>query len=1021
MSARSDRHRPLLAGVQIQGGVRGERGIIYPSGIGTLTGLAEHEDGHLMLVTNAHVVSSLGETKNPVGTEVIYQDTTLTHVSEANRVSEGELAYVELADGLRQENIADVAASRLASGVLADFAMHNAGAHGNRRIIAGTAEPSVGTSLTMLGSVTGERTVEVTHTNLSTPVEGKGFVGIAAVNCGDAEVGDGDSGAPILLRVRDGVYRMVGIAFTRRKITWEEGDPYWQVLMFPARAAERALNITFGSQLRDLTLSAQSGFDASRYNPRKALADFSGNALPLESIVAHGAASNWLGNAIPNVTGSVIHRWWDVSFTPKVGATPAFASVSVRGGSDARSGFTAGSEWGFIVSVKRTTDSAWRQVLAGSDTLAAATYTSGTKAIAVANFKVTLADDEAEKYAEYFESFRKGDFEVHVEAAPRNRVPVAKAKVLSPAAVNVGDEVTLDATDSTDPDEDALTYAWEHVPEAGSDENRIPITNADEKRATFTAPSKPTTLAFTLTVQDPKGAVSKDTVDVPVYATGVDSLGTLPEGDTTRGGSWSSDIASVHRSGRYARYYVFRLDRRGKVRLSLKSTIDPYMFLLAGAGKNGRLLELNDDYDYPYNVNSHITRTLDAGDYTIEATTYWGGRTGDFELSARLMSNDATLSGLDLSTGELSPAFAAGEASYTASVEHAQNTITVTPTANHGSATITVKGVVTVSGTASAALPLVVGANTINVAITAEDGTQRTYSITVTRAVAPPPETWGEWSAWTETSETRGQCDAWEIKETRTRTSSRDNTQTQERWVTWEGPAETWGEWSPWSNTGRERGRYREREIERQRSRTSNRCRTQTETAWVSDPVAPPPPPPPPPPETWGEWSAWSDTGNTRGTDEYSEKEQSRSRTSSRGRTQTQTRWVPHSLHQAIRGASALQPAQLQRAHVARLKVGDAHRVVVGVGDVQLARRTRSRPHGSKNVASSPRAIRPCGRRSPDAEHRAAYSHGWRGPARLILLLYAVGNPQRAFVQRPGRWGAEGGRRPCPRRPRLRT
>ena len=48
----------------------------------------------------------------------------------------------------------------------------------------------------------------------------------------------------------------------------------------------------------------------------------------------------------------------------------------------------------------------------------------------------------------------------------------------------------------------------------------------------------------------------------------------------------------------------------------------------------------------------------------------------------------------------------------------------------------------------------------------------------------------------------------------------------------------------------------------------------------------------PEPPETWGSWSAWSDTGNTRGTDEYGEKEQSRTRTSSRGRTQTQTRWV---------------------------------------------------------------------------------------------------------------------------------
>ena len=133
---------------------------------------------------------------------------------------------------------------------------------------------------------------------------------------------------------------------------------------------------------------------------------------------------------------------------------------------------------------------------------------------------------------------------------------------------------------------------------------------------------------------------------------------------------------------------MFRLDRRGTLRLSLTSSVDTYMFLLDGAGKNGDLVERNDDRDYPDNLNSLITRTLDAGDYTIEATTFYEGTMGDFELGARLMSNDATLSGLDLSAGELIPAFTAGETSYTASVEHTQNTITVTPTANHASATI---------------------------------------------------------------------------------------------------------------------------------------------------------------------------------------------------------------------------------------------------------------------------------------------------------------------------------------------
>lgn len=226
-----------------------------------------------------------------------------------------------------------------------------------------------------------------------------------------------------------------------------------------------------------------------------------------------------------------------------------------------------------------------------------------------------------------------------------------------------------------------------------------------------------------------------------VLGPGLESLGTLPEGDTTASGTWSSDIPSVNRSDRYARFYVFRLDRRVRVRLTLSSSEDTYMFLLDGAGKDGDELQSNDDYDYLNTLDSRITRTLDAGDYTVEATTFWPRLTGDFDLVARLISSDATLSGLGLSAGELTPAFDAGETSYTASVEHTRNTITVTSTANNRDATITVKGVATASGTASVALSLVVGENIIDVVVTAEDGTQRTYTITVTRVAYSAPVT----------------------------------------------------------------------------------------------------------------------------------------------------------------------------------------------------------------------------------------------------------------------------------------
>jgi hypothetical protein len=102
------------------------------------------------------------------------------------------------------------------------------------------------------------------------------------------------------------------------------------------------------------------------------------------------------------------------------------------------------------------------------------------------------------------------------------------------------------------------------------------------------------------------------------------------------------------------------------------------------------------------------------------------------------LSTDATLSGLGLSAGTLSPTFASGTIAYAASA--AASSVTATPTANQANATIQVRVnagayAAVASGSASAALALNVGAyNTINVLVTAQDGSStKTYTITVTR------------------------------------------------------------------------------------------------------------------------------------------------------------------------------------------------------------------------------------------------------------------------------------------------
>ncbi len=102
-------------------------------------------------------------------------------------------------------------------------------------------------------------------------------------------------------------------------------------------------------------------------------------------------------------------------------------------------------------------------------------------------------------------------------------------------------------------------------------------------------------------------------------------------------------------------------------------------------------------------------------------------------------SADATLSNLAISAGTLSPTFSSETTSYTESVDYNTNNLTVTPTRNQASATMTISinnstPIAITSGLPSDSLPLNVGSNTITVVVTAQDSSTNTYTITVTRA-----------------------------------------------------------------------------------------------------------------------------------------------------------------------------------------------------------------------------------------------------------------------------------------------
>ena len=136
--------------------------------------------------------------------------------------------------------------------------------------------------------------------------------------------------------------------------------------------------------------------------------------------------------------------------------------------------------------------------------------------------------------------------------------------------------------------------------------------------------------------------------------------------------------------------------------------------------------------------------TGSSSNWVSRSASYAPANTSGFTLYAQwtAFSTDATLSGLSLSSGTLSPAFASATTSYTASVSNATSSITVTPTVNQANATVQVKvgagSYATVaSGSASGSLSLALGANTVTVLVTAQDGsTTQTYTLTITRTAA---------------------------------------------------------------------------------------------------------------------------------------------------------------------------------------------------------------------------------------------------------------------------------------------
>jgi alpha-tubulin suppressor-like RCC1 family protein len=95
------------------------------------------------------------------------------------------------------------------------------------------------------------------------------------------------------------------------------------------------------------------------------------------------------------------------------------------------------------------------------------------------------------------------------------------------------------------------------------------------------------------------------------------------------------------------------------------------------------------------------------------------------------LSGNCDLASLGLGSAVLDPVFAPATTAYSVRVMHGTAAVTVTPAVAETNATITVNDVPLATGATSPAIPLVSGTNVVTIKVTAENGTMKSYVITV--------------------------------------------------------------------------------------------------------------------------------------------------------------------------------------------------------------------------------------------------------------------------------------------------
>ena len=320
---------------------------------------------------------------------------------------------------------------------------------------------------------------------------------------------------------------------------------------------------------------------------------------------------------------------------------------------------------------------------------------------------------------------------------------------------NAGGGTVVGTVEATDPDAgDTVTYSIT----AGNEDGRFAIGRSTGEITVAAALDYETTDSYTLTVEADDGNGGTDTATATVTVANVPEdlelwSGTMTAGAFTIGSATAYGyttgvtVSDTHTGGPHGTLDETTFTYGGEtytVELAVYvEGIDdgPSSFLVGLEERH-----LPEDAQLALDVNGHRLRLAawrTTGMSSVDTMYYYvsgidftlsEGQEATLSLKKTNPSSDTGLASLVLGMGILSPEFDADTGAYAATVANDVSVETVTAEAASDYATVSVSPEVADDvGTEGVEVALEVGENTIIVTVTAEDGTTRDYTVTITR------------------------------------------------------------------------------------------------------------------------------------------------------------------------------------------------------------------------------------------------------------------------------------------------